>query len=384
MPTPLPDEPLPFDPPVQPGGTAPVTGGISMRKVVWSLLLSLVVIAIIGFVTDFDGQAVLYAIRHVHPGLMALSLLMLGLRVAFGAWRLHYVAHGHLSFMAALRGQLSWDFFSNVTPSAVGGGPFAAMYVARDADISMGDSYAILLFAMLLDQFWTAATVLIVIAAAFWWPVFPHSIGAVGMWSLVGYFVGMLAWTVLFAYVMLRRPDWLETIAAWVCRHKWLRRFEARVMAEMQQLRGRAAVLRAYPIGFYLRGFLITVGSWIARYLMLVFLVWSVFPSLEKTLFLFRSMAMTVGSLIMPTPGSAGGVEGFYAAFLGPLMPAALVVPTLVVWRVLGYYLFLLFGIYLSMHSVRQARQRARRPVVLPAPPPDLAEPLPEPVEDRL
>lgn len=379
MPATPPDAHLPFEKAAE-APAAP--GGISMRKVGWSLLLSLVVIAVIGFVTDFDGQALLYVLRHLNPGLMALAGVMLVVRVLFGAWRLHYIAQGHLTFMAALRGQLSWDFFSNVTPSAVGGGPFAAVYVARDADIPVGESYALLLFSMLIDQFWTALTVLIVIAAAFWIPVFPESFGAVGMWSLLAYFIGMLVWTVVFAYVMLRRPDWLESIAAWVCRHPWLQRFEEKVRTTMQQLKERATVFRAYPMSFFVNGFLLTAASWVARYVMLVFIVWSVHPGLEKGLFLVRSMAMTLGSLIMPTPGSAGGVEGFYAAFLGPMMPEAAVVPTLVVWRVLGYYLFLLFGVYLSMHTVRQARRRAQRKAV--APPVPVAAPLPEPVEERV
>ncbi len=384
-----PAEPLAFDPP-KALPPAPDTGsGISLRKVGWSLALSLVVIAIIGIVTDFDGRAAVQAMSQMHYGLMALAVLMLGLRVLFGAWRLQYVAQGRLSFMASLRGQLSWDFFSNVTPSAIGGGPFAAVYVARDADIPVGESYAILLFSMLLDQFWTALSVLVIIAVALVAPVFPDSIGRVGMWTLMAYFAGMLGWTVLFAYTMLRRPDWLETAAQWVCRHKWLRRFEEKVTTEMRQLRRRATLLRSRGVGFYLNGFLLTTASWLARYAMLVFIVWSVFPGLEKLLFFVRSMAMTLGSLIMPTPGSAGGIEGFYAAFLGPMMPETLVVPTLVVWRVMGYYLFVLLGLYLSAHSVRQARQRqaARRaeeaaPVAPPPRPPALAD-VHAPVEEQ-
>ncbi len=345
----------------------------------WSVALSAAAIALIGFLTDFDVDALGVMWQRLNGGLLALALLMLGVRTLFGAWRLQYVSEGTLDFTHSLRGQLAWEFFSAVTPSAIGGGPFTAVYVAQDRGIPVGEATAILLYSMLLDQFWTAASVLLLLLALPFMPVFPTTLGFWGMASLLVYFACMLAWTVLFAYTLLRRPELLEKMVGYVFRLKWLQRYQEQVSHHVHQLAERASVLRARGFLFYLNGFLITVGSWLGRYLMLFFLVWSVHPGLEKTLFLVRSVAMTLGSLILPTPGGAGGVEGFYVLFLEPLMPDVFLAPTLLVWRVLGFYLFIALGAFISLHSMRQAHLRTRRGVSAPVP-----EPVPVAEEERI
>jgi hypothetical protein len=140
----------------------------------------------------------------------------------------------------------------------------------------------------------------------------------------------------------------------------------------MTQLRHRARLLRTQPARFYANGMLLTIGTWAARYLLLLFIVWSFLPDFDKLLLLLRTAAMTLGSLVMPTPGGAGGIEGLYALFIGPLIPAAILVPTLLIWRFLGYYLFVGLGIFLSTHhvqkTIRQNRREARAARGLAAP----------------
>lgn len=38
-------------------------------------------------------------------------------------------------------------------------------------------------------------------------------------------------------------------------------------------------------------------------------------------------------------------------------MPGALVAPTLLTWRLLGYYLFIALGAYLFLHQLQQVRK---------------------------
>lgn len=333
----------------------------------WPLLLSLGVLLIIGYFT-FDPAEFVTMLHVLNPAMMGLAVLTVFARVLFGGWRLHHISHHRLSFVAATRGQLAWDFASNMTPSLVGGAPMAAFYIARDSrgrdggEATMGEVTAWMMFVMLLDQIWFALTVPAVLVAASVMEVIPASFGRLGFWTSVVYFVVFMVWTGGFAYATLFRPELLRRLADAVCRIRWLRRFRDRVAGEMDQYGERARILRSQPLDFYVKGFLLTLGTWLARYLLLVFIVWSVVPHLDVVLTFFRTAALTLGSLILPTPGGAGGIEGFFALFMGPLMAKGMLIPTLLLWRILAYYIFLGFGVFLTTHTVhRSLRHRRHR-----------------------
>lgn len=340
---------------------APETGesppAISISHGLWALLLSAAVMVTIGYFT-YDAEVFRQLLRNLNPWFLALGLLMVVLRVVFGGLRLYYVAGGQLSLQGSMRGQLSWDFFSNVTPSAIGGAPVAAFYIARDSDRRVGEATAYVLFCMLLDQLWFAFSIPVLFIASLFLEVFPTALGSIGTWVLVAVFLGMLCWTVLFAYAVLVRIDVLERLANRLFSLKWLRRFQERVQIEMQQLRRRATIFRARPPRFFLKGFLLTAGAWFSRYFTLLFIVWSVYTEMDKVLFFFRTMGMMIGSLVMPTPGGSGGIEGLYALFIGPLIPQAVLAPTLVTWRFMAYYIFIAVGVFLTMHQVRKSAGR--------------------------
>lgn len=345
-----------------PSDGGPTSGGttspITLRRIIFPVLLSLAVLVVIAVYT-FEPQEFDQIVDRLNPWWMAAAVASVAFRVYLGGWRLAYIARGKLGMAGGMRAQLAWDFFSNVTPSAIGGAPFAALYVARDKQIDIGESTAFLLFSMLLDQLWFALTIPIVVGASMYFEVIPASLGQVGTVGFVIYFVGMLGWVILFGYATLFRPDLLQRIASWIFRFKWLRRFHPRVQNAMRQLRQRARILRSQPPEFYVNGMLLTVGTWVSRYLLLLFVAWSFIDEFDKVLLMLRTAAMTLGSLILPTPGGAGGIEGLYALFIGPLLPAALVAPTLLVWRFLGYYLFVGLGVFLSTHHVQKEMRRS-------------------------
>ncbi len=338
----------------------PAPESFSIWRILWPIGLSLGVLAVIAAFT-FDPAEMGTMISDLDPGMMLAAGATVLARIAFGGWRLSHVSHGRLSLAAGLRGQLAWDFASNIAPSLVGGAPLAAVYVSRDTRISrnptvpVGEVGAFVLFVMLLDQCWFALMAPIVLVMAAVMEVIPSSLGSLGMITTVLYLVLFMSWTVLFGYGTLFRPELLERFFDKVFRFRLLRRFRDRVSKEMAEYRTRAGVMRSQPLSFYLKGFALTGGTWIARYLLAVFIIASVVPDLDMVLTTMRSIAMTLGSLVLPTPGGAGGVEGLYVLFLGSLMPRAYVVPTLLIWRLLAYYVFLAVGVVLSTHQVQKS-----------------------------
>ncbi len=334
--------------------------GVASRNILLSVLLSLGVVVVIGVFT-YEPEAIAAIRDSFNPLLMSLAVATVVARIVVGGWRLQFISNGHLKFGSSIRGQLAWDFFSIVTPSVIGGGPLAAVYLARDGNVKVGEATALLFFAMLLDQFFFAATVPFVVLATFFIPVFPSALGTIGTWTFLLYFVGLLGWVFAFAYVTFFRPQVLEKWLKKIFSIKWLRKYERRVSTEMHAMQDRARLLRSQPTSFFVKGSVLTLLAWAVRYSLLIFIVWSVFEELDVLLATVRTAAMTLGSLVMPTPGGSGGVEGLYALFLGPpVMPKYLVAPTLLIWRILGYYVFIALGGYLTMHRVRQ-EIRARK-----------------------
>ncbi|MEO0558168.1 MAG: lysylphosphatidylglycerol synthase transmembrane domain-containing protein [Bacteroidota bacterium] len=305
------------------------------------------------------------------PSVFALAILALAIYIVTGGLRLRHISHGALSARDGVRGQLTWDFMSAVTPSAVGGGPFAAYFIARENGLALGQVTSILLFSMLMDQIWYATAIVAMYVAAVWIPVFPTSLGAVGVGTVALYLGGLLVYITLFAYATLVRPQLIGRIVTWIVRWKPLRRFESRVRHEASRLRQQAQILRSQPLSFYLKGAAFTLLYWMARYGVLLLVALSFTRDLRPVLFVFRTAGLWLSGLIMPTPGGSGGIEGLFVLFLAPLLPDGYGGPVLIAWRFLAYYLVLVIGLFVAGRAVRAL-------LMGDTPPPD-PTPLPPP-----
>ncbi|HLT46158.1 MAG TPA: lysylphosphatidylglycerol synthase transmembrane domain-containing protein [Rubricoccaceae bacterium] len=330
----------------------PRPGSLSVRNLAVPVLLSVAALGAILYFTYEPGVFGLLA-ASLRPGLLALALVALVAQLAFGGLRLRYISHGVVPFRMGVRAQLAWEFMSAVTPSAIGGAPLASYFVAKDNGISVGSATAMMLFSMLLDQVWFALTIPAILVATAFIDVFPPALGEVGAGTLTAYFLVLLAFTGFFAYATVIRPEVIEGAMAWVTRRRWLRRFEARVAEEMVRLKEQAKALRGQPPGFFVVGAALASGVWLFRYLFLLFLAWSVTPGLAWTTFLFRTGALWLTALAVPTPGGSGGMEGLFVLFLAPLLPPGFSGPVLLVWRLLSYHLFLVLGLFVTSHTIR-------------------------------
>ena len=231
---------------------------------------------------------------------------------------------------------------------------------SRKGPIALGDASAVMSYVMLLDQVWFAFSVPFILVASFFMDVIPTSAGQVGLWTAMIYFVGLMGYAGIFAYATLYHPELLSKLASGLVKLPFLRRFRGGVLSGMEQFAARASVLRKQKSDFFLRGILLTAGTWLARYGLAVFVIWSFVPDVDTLLLIIRSVAMTISSLIMPTPGGAGGIEGLYALFFGDLLPqAALMVPSLLTWRILGYYIFLIFGVSISTRHLQRTSRKS-------------------------
>jgi len=337
--------------------TAERSAAVSAGQIVTWLLVSLLALGVIGYFT-FDPDAFRRTVQEARPLLLAIAVVMALSRIGFGGLRLSYVSQGRLDLASGTRGQLAWYFFANVTPTVIGGAPVATFYVARDGDIPVGESAALMFFCMLLNWFWFLVAIPLLVGAGFAVDLLPEAAGAWGFWTLLACFGALFLWGIAFTYFMLVRPRHLVELVDWCLRWPLLRRFRDRGMREVRSYFRRAKRLGTQSMAFYGWGFLLTALLWIARYAVIVFIVRSMYAADVLLLFLRSAATMLVG-LLMVTPGGSGGLEGLYALFIGPLMPETLMAPTLFAWRLLDYYLFVALGAYLFLYQIQSPASSA-------------------------
>lgn len=325
---------------------------VRKRDLVLPILLSLGAVGVILWLTYEPGAFT--AVRSTfHPLIYLLAVGSLGAQITAGGLRFRHVSRGSLDARSGLRSQVTWDFMSAVTPSAMGGAPFAAFFIARENRVPYGEVTAIMLFSMLMDQIWFAVLIVGLYVSAFWVPVFPTGLGAAGIGTIAAYLGGMLCYIAFFAYATLVRPDLLERLANRIVRFKWLRRFEPAVRRETRKLRRQATVLRGQPISFYLQGAAYTGFYWLSRYGVVFFVALSFWRDFRHVLFVLRTAGMWLAGLALPTPGGSGGIEALYMLYLAPLLPAGYGGPSLLAWRALGYYGVLVLGAFVAGNAVR-------------------------------
>ena len=349
------------------------------RTPVWRVLLpvavSLGALGVIFWRTYEPGSFALVA-AHFRPDLFALAVAGLGLQFLAGGMRLRHVSDGVLTPRAGVRGQITWDFMSALAPPAVGGAPFAALFVSRENRLPYGQVTAIMLFTMLMDQLWFAVAIVGMYVAAVWLPVFPTTLGAAGVGTVALYLGGLLVYISFFAYATLVRPELIEAVAGFVVRLKWLRRFRPAVRRETRRLGQQARTLRHKPLRFYLVGVGYTALYWAARYGILLMIALSFvadvpgsefqqYGSFRATLYVIRTAGLWLAGLAMPTPGGAGGIEALAVLYLGPLLPRGFIGPVLIVWRLLTYHLVLGVGLVVAGSVLRQMLRGEAPPPML-------------------
>lgn len=287
------------------------------------------------------------------PGLF-IALIVSFLRLWFVAAKIRYLSEKKMSWLASFRVMLSWDFTSSVTPSTIGGAPMATYAMTKEG-FNLGQSTAIILYSVLLDQLWFALAIPILLVAGIFYEVVPNNIGVVGQASMLLLYAGLLAYAGLMAYGVLKNPSAIKKVVSWVFSLPFLRRWKDKIEEETEHLEEYSHELRKKPISFLLKAFFLSTMSWLARIALPTIVVLSLLPA-NEILSVLRSLAMNLAFLIMPTPGGSGGVEGLFAIFQGPLIDRkAFIGLAVFLWRIISYYVTVGLGMMATTWYINQS-----------------------------
>jgi len=287
------------------------------------------------------------------PGLF-LALLVSFLRLWAAAARIRFLSDTSLSWMASFRIMLTWDFTSSITPSTIGGAPMATYAMTKER-ISLGQSTAITLFSILLDQILFALIIPLLFVAGFFYVIIPASVGTIGTSAFIAVYVVLLLYAGLLSYSVFINPGVLRKFIEFISKLPGLRKFESEIQNHIYDLEKYSEKLRIKPFGFIGKAFLLTLGSWLARISLPTIVILSLLPA-NEILSLLRSVAMNLAFFIVPTPGGSGGVEGLFTLFQAPLIDRKVFVGiALFVWRFISYYITIGLGIVAVYWYINQS-----------------------------
>ncbi|MTI89245.1 MAG: flippase-like domain-containing protein [Balneolaceae bacterium] len=276
------------------------------------------------------------------PGLV-IAVIVSGMRVWFSAAKIRFLSEKTLGWMASIRVVLAWDFTSAVTPSTIGGAPMAT-YAMNKEGLKLGGAGAIILYGVLLDQIWFAIAIPILLIAGLFYEVVPPEIGLLGEISMALVYTGLLCYAGLLAYGVLVNPTAIKKVVNWVFKLPFLRKFKDKIEVEAENLEEYAQQLRKKPARFLFKAFFLSTMSWICRVALATIVILSLLPAPEA-LSIFRSLAMNLAFLLVPTPGGSGGVEGLFVLFQGPLITReAFIGLAVFLWRIISYYISIGLG----------------------------------------
>lgn len=325
---------------------------ISIKYLAISIALSVISMGIVIYLTYTPG-----VLEHLKPKRLpglGIAIFVTLLKVYFTAAKIRYLADKVIGKMAAVRIALTWDFASAVTPSTIGGAPVATFAMTREG-IQLGQSSAIMLYSVLLDQFWYALAVPILLISGVYFEVLPEEIGLVGNITMILIYTGLLLYGAILAYGLLINPSAIKKVIKTIFKLPFLRKHAEKVNEEAENLESYSKLLKKKPYTFVLKAFYLSTMTWLCKIALPVIVVLSLLPA-DEILLSLRSLAMNLAFLVIPTPGGSGGVEGLFAIFLGPLIDRkAFIGLAVFAWRIITYYSSIGLGIFAMIWYVNKA-----------------------------
>lgn len=291
---------------------------------------------------------------------MLLALLTLMARDIGYILRLRILTHGKLSWMASFYIIMLWEFSSAVTPSVVGGSVIA-IYMLTKEGINLGKSLAYVIVVSVFDNlcFTLAASLGL---RGVYGPIFTGTATLEGSLGGSLQFVFWSSYAFLFVYTMavllslLFLPSLFKWVLVKVTSIPFLRRWQPAARQHGDEIIMASTVLQGEKFSYWLKVGLATLLMWISKYLIVNFIIASyVSISLSDHLLFFgKQLVMWTVMLVSPTPGSSGTAEFFYKQLHGDTLGGYTLV-TVVLWRILTSYYYLIVGAIVLPRWLRRA-----------------------------
>ncbi|MFC2114732.1 YbhN family protein [Bacteroidota bacterium] len=277
------------------------------------------------------------------------AILMECIRDLAYMYRIWLLTDKKITFKRSFFVIMLWEFASAVTPTIVGG-TAAALYIVNREGIKMGKTTAIVLITAILDELFFILIVPLLFLFISQEVLFVNSefqfLGSdfdTRSLFLIGYII-ILCITSFFLYGIFINPGKIKKTLLQIFKLPFLRKWRDAAGRTGDDIIITSKELKTKPFVFWIKAFIATVGSWLARYLTVNFLILAFISTNDQLIIIARQLIMWVILLVTPTPGSSGVAEFGFMIFLGEFLPHGLSSSIALLWRILSYYPYIIIG----------------------------------------
>ncbi len=318
----------------------PVIIGLSV--VVWLIIRQLDMESIRNF--DFNAHTFFW---------ISMAAFMYISRHLFYSWRLRIITDYAFSWLKAMQLIIIWEFSTAVSPTSVGGAGVALFLLSKEK-MSGAKTISVVLYSMVIDTLYFV-TALIILALTIG-PIMIRP-GMASFSDIDGYGITfltvlmfMVAYGSMFFYGLFINPGSIKRLLVFLSRLRILSRFRKSLRTIAFDVVTTSAEIKNKPFRFHVGAFLCTMGAWTTRFLAINCLIMAFVPEVYRSLtdqatIFARAMAMHTIEAFSPTPGAAGVIEFLFGGFFTDYIPASMAVIIVVLWRMFGYYSYLLAGV---------------------------------------
>lgn len=277
-------------------------------------------------------------------------------------WRWRVLTDSGLTWRQSFRVTMMQEFTSAITPTTAGGSALSMVFLHREG-LSLGRSTSITLVTLMLDELFVVVAcplIFLLIPGGEIFGFAEDKLAAglrVSFWIVYG---GVCLITVLLYIGAFVAP---HRIAAGLTRLfglRWLRRWQPKVREMGQNLTEAGRDLRHRPWRWWAQAFSATVMTWVSRYLVVNALFFGFAPTAPQTIVFARQFIVWTLLTVSPTPGGSGISEWLFATYYGDLLPvASMALVIAVIWRLISYYVYLIFGVFALPSWLRRPKSRS-------------------------
>ena len=254
-----------------------------------------------------------------------------------------------LSLLRSVELGLVDRFFSNITPSGIGGQPFK-IYALTKSGLSSGKASAIVVTEFLLRiLFFVFSLPLVLIKLINVKFIVTSNFSTNLLYINTLFFIGLL---IIVVYLLLYKPRYLVIAFYWIInrsiflkliskkkRYSWKREFTREVRIFYKTI----WMYLENGLWNLISALLLTVVLWLFRFSILYFVILGFNLTANIVSLVLIQLIIYIVVIFIPIPGGSG-IEVLLASFLQKMFPVSLIGLIVASWRFLTYYTYIIMG----------------------------------------